>query len=322
MPNVWNGCATAPAIRVRGFRFGGPHGEGHVVNVDTNEGQLVTQILAGEVWPPLGDRHGFRVDPDGRPFLLPGMGGVTLGVHCGDPATGYAGDHVEPGLSVRHRDPAANYALQYLSCVGNTVVVASGPAAGAEGFVIGQHAYVLTDMPEALMRRVTTGDQVTVHAVGQGLALAGHPEVTVKNCSPRLLAALAGGTRADGRLEVHVAARVPADAIGAGSGMASEYANTDLMGAYAGLGEDLSLGLEGLRIGDVVAMADQDHRFGRGYREGWVSIGVISTGSCQLYGHGPGPSTIMSGPAGAFHLVDDADASIGVLAAAPAGAAA
>ena len=35
--------------------------------------------------------------------------------------------------------------------------------------------------------------------------------------------------------------------------MASEYANTDLMGAYAGLGEDLSLGLEGLRIGDVVA---------------------------------------------------------------------
>jgi hypothetical protein len=171
-------------------------------------------------------------------------------------------------------------------------------------------------MPEALMRRVTTGDQVTVHAVGQGLALAGHPEVTVKNCSPRLLAALAGGTRADGRLEVHVAARVPADAIGAGSGMASEYANTDLMGAYAGLGEDLSLGLEGLRVGDVVAMADQDHRFGRGYREGWVSIGVISTGSCQLYGHGPGPSTIMSGPAGAFHLVDDADANIGVLASA------
>ena len=53
--------------------------------------------------------------------------------------------------------------------------------------------------------------------------------------------------------------------------MASEYANTDLMGAYAGLGEDLSLGLEGLRIGDVVALADQDHRFGRGYRPGWMT---------------------------------------------------
>ena len=135
VPNVWNGCVTAPAIRVRGFRFGAPAGHrgGDSMNVATNAGRLVTQVLAGEVWPPLGDRHGFRVDPDGRPFLLPGMGGVTLGVHCGDPATGYAGDHLEPGLSVRHRDPAANYALQFLTCVGNEVVVASGPAAGADG---------------------------------------------------------------------------------------------------------------------------------------------------------------------------------------------
>jgi hypothetical protein len=290
------------------------------VNVTSNAEQLITQVLAGEVWPPLADRHGFRVDPDGQAFLLPGMGGVTLGVHCGDPATGYAGDHVEPGLSVRHRDAAANYALQYLSCIGNTVTVSSGPAAGAEGFVIGQHAYVLTDLAEEAMRQVTTGDQVTVLAVGQGLALAEHQEVVVKNCSPRLLAALAGGTGAGGQLEVHVAARIPAEAIGAGAGMASEYANTDLMGAYAGLGDDLSLGLEGLRIGDIVAMADQDHRFGRGYREGWMSIGVISTGSCQLFGHGPGPSTIMSGPAAAFHIVDDPDANLRVLAAGPAGA--
>jgi hypothetical protein len=290
------------------------------VDVTSNAEQLITQVLAGEVWPPLADRHGFRVDPDGQAFLLPGMGGVTLGVHCGDPATGYAGDHVEPGLSVRHRDPAATSALQYLSCIGNTVTVSSGPGAGAEGFVIGQHAYVLTDLAEEAMAQVTTGDQVTVLAVGQGLALAQHPEVVVKNCSPRLLAALAGGTRAGGQLEVHVAARIPAEAIGAGAGMASEYANTDLMGAYAGLGEDLSLGLEGLRIGDIVAMADQDHRFGRGYREGWLSIGVISTGSCQLFGHGPGPSTIMSGPAAAFHLVDDRDANLSMLAARPAGA--
>jgi hypothetical protein len=280
------------------------------VKVPPNAARLITQVLAGEVWPPLGDRHGFRADPDGRAFLLPGMGGVTLGVHCGDPATGYAGDHVEPGLSVRHRDPAANYALQYLSCVGNTVVTAGGAA----GFVIGQHAYVLCDLPEDDLREVTAGDQVTVFAVGQGLALDGHPEVTVKNCSPALIEALAGGTGAGGRLDVHVAARVPAEAVGAGAGMASEYANTDLMGAYAGLGEDLSLGLEGLRIGDVVALDGQDHRFGRGYRDGWVTIGVISTGSCQLFGHGPGPSTLMTGPAEAFRLVDDPDANIGVLA--------
>jgi hypothetical protein len=285
------------------------------VNVRSNADRLVTQVLAGEVWPPLGDRHAFRVDPDGTPFVLPGMGGVTLGVHCGDPATGHAGDHVEPGLSVRHRDEAANYALQYLACVGNRVRVASGPAAGAEGFVIGQHAYVLVDMAEAPLREVTTGDQVTVFARGQGLALADHPEIRVKNCSPELLARLAGGTAPDGALEVHVAAHVPPEAIGAGAGMVSEYANTDLMGAYAGLGEDLSLGLESLRIGDVVALADQDHRYGRGYRPGWLTIGVISTGSCQLFGHGPGPSTLMSGPAEAFRVVVDRDANLAALPA-------
>jgi hypothetical protein len=280
------------------------------VKAETNAGRLVRQVLAGEVWPALADRHAYRVGPDGQPFVLPGMGAVTLGVHCGDPATGYASDHLEPGASIRHRDPGANMALQFLTCVGNEVVVASGPAAGARGHVIGQHAYVLADFAEAELAGITTGDQVTIVAYGQGLHLAAHPDITVKNCDPGLLARMPGGTRPDGKLEVHVAARVPAEAIGAGAGMVSEYANTDLMGAYAGLGEDLSLGLEGLRIGDIVALADADHRYGRGYLEGYLTIGVISTGQCMLFGHGPGPSTLMSGPADAFHLVDDPDANL------------
>jgi Domain of unknown function (DUF4438) len=280
------------------------------VKTETNESRLVRQVLTGEVWPALADRHAYRVGPDGQPFVLPGMGGVTLGVHCGDPATGYASDHLEPGASVRHREPGANMALQFLTCVGNQVRVASGPAAGAVGHVIGQHAYVLADFAEDELAGVTTGDQVTVTAVGQGLELLVHPAITVKNLDPALLAAMPGGTRPDGRLQVHVAARVPAQAVGAGAGMVSEYANTDLMGAYAGLGEDLSLGLEGLRVGDIVALADCDHRYGRGYREGYLTIGVISTGQCLLFGHGPGPSTLMSGPAEAFCLVDDADANL------------
>jgi Domain of unknown function (DUF4438) len=275
-----------------------------------NGSRLVTQILAGEVWPPLADRHAYRVDADGRPFLLPGMGGVTLGVHLADPATGWACDHLEPGLSVRHRDPGPNAALQFLTCVGNRVTVASGPAAGATGVVIGQHAYVLVDLPEERLALVAPGDQVTVHARGQGLRLGDHPGVVVKNLDPDLLDQMPVRTRRDGRLEVHVAARVPAAAIGAGAGMVSEFANTDLMGAYAGMAEDLSLGLERLRIGDLVVLEDQDHRYGRGHREGWTTIGAINTGSCHLFGHGPGPSTLLSGPAEAFHVVDDADANL------------
>lgn len=276
----------------------------------TNADRLVRQPLRGQVWPPLADRHAYRVDADGTPFLLPGMGGVTLGVHPGDPAAGYAADHLEPGLSIRHRSPEANYALQFLSCVGNVVTVRSGPAAGATGRVVGQHAYVLADLAESDLAQVASGDVVDVLAVGQGLRLDDHPDVVVKNAAPDLLAALGVHTRDDGRLAVPVAARVPAAAVGAGAGMVSEYANTDLMGAYAGQGDDLSLGLEGLRIGDVVALDDQDHRFGRGWRAGWTTIGVISTGHCRLFGHGPGPSSILSGPAGAFALLDDPAANV------------
>jgi hypothetical protein len=276
----------------------------------TNSARLVSQILAGEVWPPLADRHGYRVGPDGQPFALPGMGGVTLGVHCGDPATGYASDHLEPGASVRHRDAAANTAVQFLTCVGNQVTVESGPASGAVGHVIGQHAYVLVDFAESDAARLCTGDAVSILAIGQGLRLAEHPEICIKNCSPVLLERMPGGSMPDGRLEVHVAAVIPAEAIGAGVGMISEYANTDLMGAYAGLGADLSLGLESLRVGDVVALTDQDHRYGRGYRPGFTTIGVISTGQCMMFGHGPGPSSLMSGPAEAFHVVEDRDANL------------
>lgn len=280
------------------------------MKLTANQALLPRQVLAGEIWPALADRHAYRVDPDGRPFVLPGMGGVTLGVHCGDPATGHAADHLEPGASVRHRDPAANFALQYLTCVGNAVRVTSGPAAGAVGHVIGQHAYVLVDFPEAALQLMAPGDAVTVVAVGQGLALADHPDVVVKNCDPGLLDRMPGGTDGGGRLEVHVAARVPAEAIGAGAGMISEYANTDLMGAYQGLGDDLSLGLESLCIGDVVCLEDTDHRFGRGYRAGFLTIGVISTGQCMLFGHGPGPSSLMSGPAAAFSVVLDPAANL------------
>jgi len=280
------------------------------VKVESNADRLVTQLLAGEVWPATADRHAYRVDADGTPFVLPGMGGVTLAGHLGEPATGWASDHLEPGLSVRHPDPAANYALQYLSCVGNEVTLVSGASAGGRGTVIGQHAFVLVDAADHVLEGATVGDRVTVRAYGQGLALREHPSVRVKNLDPAVLAAMPGGTRPDGRLEVHVAVDVPADAAGAGGGMASEFANTDLMGAYAGLDDTLSLGLESLRIGDLVVMRDTDHSWGRGYRPGWVTIGTISTGQCALFGHGPGPTTLLSGPAEAFHVVTNADANL------------
>ncbi len=276
----------------------------------TNAERLITQPLVGEVWPALADRHAYRSDADGVPFVLPGMGGVTLGVHPGDPATGWESDHLEPGLSIRHRDPAANYALQFLACVGNDVVVRGGAANGLAGRVIGQHAYVLADFSDADLEAICSGDHVAVLARGQGLRLEDHPDIVVKNAAPWLLDGLGVHTLDDGRLAVDVAMRIPAEGVGAGAGMLSEYANTDLMGAYVGQSDDLSLGLGGLRIGDVVVMQDQDHRYGRGWRPGYLTIGVISTGQCRLFGHGPGPTSLMSGPAAAFDIRESKDANV------------
>src|SRR5260370_35938188 len=134
-----------------------------------NAARLAARFCSGQVWPALGDRHAYRVGPDGQPFLLPGMGGVTLGVHCGDPATGYASDHLEPGASIRLRDPAPNLALQFLTCVGNQVRVASGPVAGAVGHVIGQPADVLADFPEQAAADPAPGQPVAIPATGNRL---------------------------------------------------------------------------------------------------------------------------------------------------------
>lgn len=279
----------------------------------TNQDRLVHQRLRGSVWPPTADRHGYRVDAHGDPFLLPGMAGVTIGVHPGDPAVGWATDHLEPGLSIRHEDPGANYALQYLTCVGNTVTIDSGVAAGAQGTVIGQHAFVLADFDDSTLSTVCPGDSVRIDAHGQGMMLNDHPQVVVKNCSPGLLQALGVHTDDDGRLAVAVAARVPPQAIGAGTGMVSEFANVDLMGVSTPQPEDPALtiaGLGDLRIGDLVLLEDQDHSYGRGWRPGWSTVGVISTGHCRLFGHGPGPTTLLTGPSYCFSFHTDTSASI------------
>jgi hypothetical protein len=64
------------------------------------------------------------------------------------------------------------------------------------------------------------------------------------------------------------------------------------------------LGAEGLRLGDVVFMHDQDHRFGRGYRKGVCAIGVVAHGGYGgIPGHGTGVVTIMSGPSEQFEPV-------------------
>jgi hypothetical protein len=83
--------------------------------------------------------------------------------------------------------------------------------------------------------------------------------------------------------------------MGAGLGMSSEWANADVMFTRRetvdrhGVGE--------LRLGDVVVMRDQDHRFGRGYRKGMSAVGIVAHGGhAGIPGHGTGVVTILSAP--------------------------
>ncbi len=259
----------------------------------TNRDRLVRVRCAAEIVHPVHRGH-LAVDWWDRPVALPGMAGVCRNLRLGSPVFGWAADHGEPGASLGSRDSAQHLAVQVLACLGNPVRVASGRAAGATGTVIGKHAYVLCDFEPEALEQLVPGDSVVVEAEGQGLRLLDHPDIAVRNCSPGLLAGLSHRS-GPGRLEVGVVGVVPPELMGAGLGMSSEWANCDVM-----LHDPVLRGahrLAELRIGDLVAMVDQDHRFGRGYARGWASVGVVVHALGPVPGHGVGVVTVLTGPA-------------------------
>ena len=265
----------------------------------TNEDRLVEIGVQAEVSHPSWS-GGHAVDDQGRPIVLPGMAGVVANVRVGEPVFAWAADHLEPAVSAGCGDRGRHQALQFLACLGNRVRVVSGPAAGAEGVVVGKHAFVLVDFSRAALDLLAPGDRLVVRAWGQGLRLVGLPDVALRSCSPELLRALVR-PGAGGRLEIDVVGEIPAYLMGAGLGMSSEWANCDVMLTRAETVERLGFG--DLRLGDVVAMLDQDHRFGRGYRAGRVAVGVVAHGGAGgIPGHGVGVVTLLSGPAERFAL--------------------
>ena len=102
----------------------------------TNKDKLVMLSVMGEISSP-GVRP--RMCYDGKIRVIPGTGGIAYNVKVGDLAFGWAGDHVEPGVSTKRKDEDANRGYNILSCVGNTAYVISGDAKGAKGVVTGKH---------------------------------------------------------------------------------------------------------------------------------------------------------------------------------------
>lgn len=286
-----------------------------------NAAELVMLTVAGKIAHPTLSKCIYRIGQDGEPRVLPGTGGITLNLRVGDRCVGLAGDHVEPGVSMRNDDSAVkgdkdsqNLALNAYACVGNTVRVIDGPCRDKRGVVTGKHGgvnHVLVDFPRDVLARLCIGDRLQVYAHGLGLRLLDFPAVRVHNCAPRLLRAW--GIHTTGRrLRVPVTHLVPASIMGSGLGRSNS-----VMGDY-----DIQLfdpearrcyGLGSLRIGDMVAIAHADNRFGRAYHSGFISIGIVVHADSTTAGHGPGVVTLLTGEGRWLEPLRDRRANLALL---------
>jgi hypothetical protein len=282
----------------------------------TNAENLAVVSVVGEVWHPRqrGD-SAWRVGADGIPRALPGTGGICYNVRVGMRALGWAGDHLEPGVTTRARDDGENAAYNLLAMVGNTARVVSGDAKGAAGYVTGKHGgveHVLVEFSDEDLEKLLPGDRVLIRARGLGLELLDYPDVRVTNLDPDLLSVWQI-REGEGVLYVPVTHVVPAKVMGSGLGRDNVFRGDYDIQTFS---PDVvaEFGLDDLRIGDLVAIQDADNTFGRIYRAGAVSVGVVVHGGSFIAGHGPGVTTLLSTAApGRVHPIIDPDANLRLL---------
>lgn len=270
--------------------------------ISTNEDRLVTMSVAGSVTSPSypgipAIPH--QIDRDGKPRLLPSLGGIVYNIKLGDSVYGWAGDMIEPGVAIKADDAAANSALNVFACVGNEALVVSGDAKGAIGTVTGKSGrfadHVIVHFDEDVMRKFAFGDKIMVRARGVGLTIGDFPGVHLKSLSSNVLSDMRIEQDGD-KLQIPVSAIVPAELMGAGAGLTSDGGAICIQ-----TGDQRALekhGLTELRLGDIVAIADYDSAFNHGYRKGGVSIGVVSSTDSIRAGYGPGVTLLMTAPHG------------------------
>ncbi len=293
--------------------------------VEYNRHRLVMMAVQGYISPPGFSGSPYGIDPEGKIHVVPGTGSITYNFRTGDSAVNIAGDHVEPAVSIYNPgkdDERAGYesrGLNILACIGNRVKVLTGEAKGAEGRVMGKHGgleHVMVDFPDdKVFDKLAIGDKMRVYAYGLGLKLKNVKDVKAFNVSPHLIEALtrAGmGITKEGKLRIPVTHLVPAKILGSGLGSEHVYrGDYDIQLFDKNIVKKYKL--ETLRFGDIVAIINADHNFGRIYRTGAVSIGVISHSGSNIAGHGPGVTSLFTSPPGNIEPVIDADANLAAL---------
>ncbi len=283
----------------------------------TNADKLVMLSVTGQVSSPMMAAGGYRIAGNtGAPVILPGVGGITYNVRVGDSACGWVADHVEPGVSVKNLSASegnrsANNALNILAAIGNDAFVISGDAKGTKGAVTGKHGgieHVLVDFDARALDKMAIGDNILVRAVGTGLKIEGFEHIKIMNLDPRLLSKM-NVRAAAGKVEVPVRCVVPAKLMGSGIGKSHAHSGDYDIQLLDRKTID-RLGIPDIRLGDILAIKDADHTFGRMYRKGSMTIGVVVHSDCIISGHGPGVTTIMTSSGGRIVPRIDAGANI------------
>jgi len=271
----------------------------------TNVDKLVKISVVGEVASPVYGGAIYKISAQGDPVVLPGVGGITYNVRVGDLACGWEADHVEPGVSIENKENdsrfgrGANTAFNVLSCVGNEAIVVTGDAKGAKGVVTGKHGgieHVLVDFQPETLEKLLLGDKILAKAFGVGLKLLDFPDIKVMNMDPRFLEALDPKPSGE-KLEVPVTHVIPAAIMGSGLGANQTYSGDyDIQLFDENVRKEFGLG--DLRLGDVVAIKDADHSYGRIYKRGAMSVGIVVHTNCVSSGHGPGVTTLFTSSTG------------------------
>jgi len=272
--------------------------------------RLVRLSVYGEISSPTIISP-YRVDSEGKAMVLPTLGGITYNIKVGDLALGWVGDHVEPGVSLKNKEREESNALNTLSCIGNRAKVISGDAKGEYGIVTGKHGgieHVIIYFPDDVIERLSIGDKIQIESFGQGLEILNYPKIKVMNTSPDLFKLL-NIKEEDGKIKIGVRKVIPAELMGSGIGSTSSFS-----GDYDIMTQDRNtlkeLGLEDLTLGDIVGTKDMDNRFGRSYKKGARSIGVVIHCDCVQAGHGPGVTVILSSSDNSLDLFIDEEANI------------
>jgi hypothetical protein len=108
-----------------------------------------------------------------------------------------------------------------------------------------------------------------------------------------------------------VVATVPPQFMGSGIGKTSERGDYDIVtGDRRALAEH---GLDQLRLGDFVGILDHDNRFGRGYRRGAITVGIVVHADCMLTGHGPGVAPLFTALEPVIEPLIEPDANLAIV---------